>query len=224
MRKVFKYLRLVIGKWQEMVTGGLIAVYLALQPFTLWPAPYRWIFWSVIAGALAVASYRVWAETDSELQLQRSLVQQAAASESPRFQLLATWINGTGPADGELRLILRNTGRLPISNFHLRTLRLGLTDVEFEKLSDLKADVDRDVAYTMHGPGADGRDLLETLMFNWTQIEPKEFDLFADVEKQNGQFRTITFSMSYAPLHNPRRVSGARESERCITFTMVGSS
>src|SRR5579863_6183518 len=57
------YLGRLAKKWMEMVTGGLIAVYLAIQPYTGWSAPHKWIFWSVIAAAWAIASYRVWLDS-----------------------------------------------------------------------------------------------------------------------------------------------------------------
>jgi hypothetical protein len=60
-------------------------------------------------------------------------------------------------------------------------------------------------------------------MVNWTGIDPKDDTLEADVEKQNGQIRTLKFTLSYAPLHNPRRVPHAGETELCLTFTQVSA-
>lgn len=77
MPSVLIYLGRLVKKWMEMVTGGLIAVYLAIQPYTGWAAPHKWIFWSVIAAAWAIASYRVWLDSYRVVEQQRALIAKA---------------------------------------------------------------------------------------------------------------------------------------------------
>jgi hypothetical protein len=59
MSRLLLYFRLLFKEWLAMVTGGLIALYLAVQPFTGWNVVPRWIFWCALAVAYTVASYRV---------------------------------------------------------------------------------------------------------------------------------------------------------------------
>jgi hypothetical protein len=225
MPPVLIYLGRLVKKWMEMVTGGLIAVYLAIQPYTGWPAPHKWIFWLVIAAAWAIASYRVWLDSHRVAEQQRALIAQAASSETPRFHMCPTWQPGPGPAQGSLQLMVRNIGQLPVSEFSLRPLRLALSTVEFGQVKDLNPDEDREVPYKIVGgfPASQSADLLDLLMVNWTGFDPKEYTLEADVLKQNRQVRTLKFTMSYAPLHNPRRVASAAETELCLTFDQVSA-
>jgi hypothetical protein len=117
------------------------------------------------------------------------------------------------------------SGTVPVSQFSLRPLRLALNSVEFGELTDLKPDADREVPYQVFGgfSATDHADLLDLLTINSSDIEPKDYKLEADVLKQNGQARTFQFTLSCAPLHNPRRVSGAPETERCVTITQVSA-
>ena len=225
MPPVLIYLGRLAKKWMEMVTGGLIAVYLAIQPYTGWPAPHKWIFWSVIAAAWAIASYRVWLDSYGVVEQQRALISQAASSEAPRVRLFPAWQSGSGPAQGSLQLMVRNVGKLPVSKFSLRPLRLALSSVQFGEVNDLNPDEDREVPYRFAGAFTASRnvDLLDLLMVTWTDIEPKEYALEADVWKQNGQVRTLKFTMSYASLHNPRRDANAPETEICVNFTQVSA-
>jgi hypothetical protein len=225
MPSVLIYLGRLAKKWMEMVTGGLIAVYLAIQPYTGWAAPHKWIFWSVIAAAWAIASYRVWLDSYRVVEQQRALIAKAGSSEAPRFRLFPAWEPGPGPGEGSLQLMLRNVGKLPVSEFSLRPLRLALSTVEFSQVKDLNPDEDREVQCRVVGAlnASQSADLLDLLMVNWTGIDPKDYTLEADVEKQNGQIRTLKFTLSYAPLHNPRRVPHAGETELCLTFTQVSA-
>lgn len=225
MPPVLIYLGRLLKKWMEMVTGGMIAVYLAIQPFTGWPAPHKWIFWSVIVAACAIASYRVWLDSYRVTEQQRSIIGQATSSEAQRFRLFPAWQPGPDPAHGTLHLMLRNVGRFPVSQFSLRPLRLGFASVEFGELADLRPEADREIPYWVVGgySATNDADLLDLLTINWTGIEPKDHMLEADVLKQNGQTRTIQFTLSYAPLHNPRRSAAAPESERCVTVAQVSA-
>jgi hypothetical protein len=177
----------------------------------------------VIAAAWAIASYRVWLDSYGVVEQQRALIAQAASSEAPRVRLFPAWQSGSGPAQGSMQLMVRNVGKLPVSKFSLRPLRLALNSVQFGEVNDLNPDEDREVPYRIAGgfTASQNVDLLDLLMVTWTDIEPKEYTLEADVLKQNGQVRTIKFTMSYAPLHNPRRVANAPETEICVNFTQV---
>ena len=223
MPSVLIYLGRLVKKWLEMVTGGLIAAYLTIQPYTGWAAPHKWIFWTAIAAALAIASYRVWLDSYRTVEQQRALITRAGSSEAPRIHLFPTWQPGPGPEHGRLQLMLRNVGKLPVSEFSLRPLRLALNTLEFDRLEDLNPDEDREVQYKIVGTLAVSQsvDLLDLLMVNSTGIDPTDCTLEADVLKQNGQIRTLKFTLSYAPLHNPRRVRSAGETGRCLTFTQV---
>ena len=225
MHSVLIYVGRLVKKWMEMLTGGLIAVYLCIQPYTGWEAPHKWIFWSAIAAAWAIASFRVWLESYQVVEQQRALIAKAGSSESPRFRLFPAWQPGPGPAEGSLLLMLRNVGKLPVSEFSLRPLRLALSTVEFNKIKDLNPDEDREVHYKIVGAltASQGADLLDLLMVNWTDIGPKDYTLEADVLKQNGQIRTLKFTLSYAPLHNPRRMPNAGETELSVMFTQVSA-
>jgi hypothetical protein len=121
--------------------------------------------------------------------------------------------------------MLRNVGKLPVSEFSLRPLRLALSTVEFGQVKDLNPDEDREVQYRIVGAltASQSADLLDLLMVNWTGIDPKDYTLEADVLKQNGQIRTLKFTLSYAPLHNPRRVPNASETELSLTFTQIST-
>jgi hypothetical protein len=219
------YLGLVFSKWREMITGGVIALLLALLPFTGLPRVPFWVFWIVIALALAVASYRVWNNVETEAQQLRSDALRASSSEPPQFKLLTSWSDGIGPKEGRLHLFLRNTGRLPIRSLQFRPIGLGFIRVSFKELVDLQSDIDQEIVYTMSGlDPTSTTDLLDVLMIAWNSIDPIEYSLVADVVKHNNQSRTIKFNLSYVPLANPRRVTRANELDECISFTMEGSS
>lgn len=121
--------------------------------------------------------------------------------------------------------MLRNVGKLPVPEFSLRPLCLALSTVEFGQVKDLNPDEDREVQYRTVGglTASQSADLLDLLMVNWTGIDPKDYTLEADVLKQNGQIRTLKFTLSYAPLHNPRRVPNAGETELSLVFTQVSA-
>jgi hypothetical protein len=223
MQTTWIYLRKLASKWIEMVTSGLIAVFLAVQPYTNIQAPHKWIFWTVLAGAVAIASYRVWLDTYLIAERQGLQMKQAASSESAKVRIFAEWDNAVSSAQPRLRLKARNTGRLPLRDFNVLPLRLGLWSVEFDPIIALNSDADEELVSRVRGPmvEAGDSDLLDALMVTWTDITPREYELPANLTKANGQSRTIRFILSYAPLHNPRRVSSATEVELCVTIAQV---
>ena len=225
MQTILIYLRRLFSKWVEMVTGGLIAVFLAVQPYTGIPAPHKWIFWTMLVGAWAIASYRVWRDAYRVAEEQQRQITQSASSESARVRIVVKWHCTTDAAQPSLQLMARNIGRASLHDFTMRGLQLGLWSVEFSRIDSLEPDVDIELVATVHGGMATrgDNDLLDVLMTAWTDIAPKEYQLFAHVIKANGQSRVLRFTLTYAPLHNPRRISDASDIERCVTIDQVSA-
>lgn len=205
-----------------MVTGGLIAVYLAIQPFSGLPAASMKVFWCALLVAFFWASYSVWrAQRILVKQLEERLATQqqwAAAAEEPHVDLFVQWPEGS-PLDPPLRLIARNKGKTVLANFRLKTLRFGFWTVSFAELSRLEPDIDREITYSVAGARSeDASDLLDLLMVHTHDITPVDFQLMAEAGKVNGQKRQLRYVLTYASLHNRRRDPSAREPERCLTI------
>ena len=215
----FVYLRLIVKEWQAIVTGSVLAVLLAVQPYTKLPTPPRWIFWVCLAMAGYVAAFRVWKNTWNELSQYKKDVESLQSSEPSQVFLWASWPDdhaGNRPTT----VNIRNEGRVAIQRVGLRRLQLGLYTVNFEPLTDLKPDEDRKIPCTISGARAGGNeDLLDVLMiYKPSEISPMPFALTIDATKKNGQVTPLRFSLTYAPLHNPGRDPHATETEKCLTF------
>jgi hypothetical protein len=222
---VLIYLRKLCSKWMEMVTSGLIAIFLALQPYTGISAPHKWVFWTILAGASVIASYRVWKDEYQLAEDRAQLILQAASSEPARIHIAVAWHCAANASSSGVRLLARNLGRVPLREFAMHPLQLGLWSVEFQLIPTLQTDTDQELITTLSGPMATPgtNDLLDVLMVNYTGIAPRDYALDASVIKANGQQRILQFSLAYAPLHNPRRVGIATEPERCLTIQQVSA-
>jgi hypothetical protein len=220
MREIWDYVGALFKKTREMLTGGLIALYLVVQPYTSLPSPPRRIFWALIGAAWAVASFRVWRDERREkANLTGILAAMTEAErnaelhqEDPRIALYVRFPDDN-PLRRPLRLFARNQGRLRLRCFQLKTLNIGLYSVSFDEVAELVADIDQPITY--HMPSSEGQpdaDILDLLMIDKpSAISPLTYLLRAEVQKINGQRRGLSYSISYAPLQNPRRVIGASE-------------
>lgn len=139
---VLLYLRKLLSKWMEMVTGGVIAVSLAVHPYTKIPAPPRWVFWTALAGAWAVASFRVWRDSYLLAEEREHALKQFASSESARVRVAVAWNQAEGNGTSKTQLFVRNVGRAPLREFAVHRLQLGLWSVEFHPIPVLRPDVD----------------------------------------------------------------------------------
>lgn len=221
MRLIIEYLRAVLDKWFAMITGGLIAVYLAVQSYVHLPPFSSRIFFSALGSAFAVASFRTWREeriarVAAEQSLE-STKNDIVLSEDPKVEIVVHWPND----DVNLRpvnLTARNKGRSKLLNFRIHDLRLGLVSALFSPIAELQSDVDTAIVVTVPNIQADA-DLLDALMLHYShEISPIDLPLQAEVEKLNGQMRQLNYKLSYVPLSNPRRTSGALEVFRCLTI------
>ncbi len=222
MHELWTYLRAIFTKWQGMVTGGLIAVYLAVQPFSNLPAASKKVFWCALLVAFFWASYRVWrAERLLVTQLDERLAAQQQwllSAEEPHVDLFVQWPEGA-PLEPPLRLVARNKGKTVLTRYRLKTLRFGLWSVSFAEVPQLVPDIDQEITYSIAGARAeDASDLLDLLMVHTHDIAPVDFQLVAEAEKLNGQKRQLRYVLTYASLHNRRRDPNAREPERCLTI------
>ena len=216
---ILEYMRLLFKEWQALVTGSILAVLLAVQPYTRWPAPTRWIFWTCLILAGYVGAYRVWKRTWNELSEHKEVNESLQSSEPPQISLWASWPDDNA-VNRPTTINVRNEGRVAIARVVVRRLQLGLYTVIFEPVSNLNPDEDRVIPYTISGSYAGtSDDLLDALtILRPSEIAPTPFGFTIDATKKNGQVRSLRFLLTYAPLHNPIRDPSAIETERCLTF------
>ena len=100
---VLIYLRKLCSKWMEMVTGGLIAIFLAVQPYTGIPALHKWVFWTILAGVCVIASYRVWRDAYQLAEDRQQLILQAASSEPARIRIAVVWDSAANSSSSGVR-------------------------------------------------------------------------------------------------------------------------
>lgn len=224
------YIKALFSKTREMVTGGLIALYLAIQPYTPLPSTPRKLFWAALGAAWATASFRVWRDerrlknqaTAELVGLQASERDAEVNWEDPRVALYVRWPHDN-PTHGPPRLFARNRGRFRLRSFQLKTLTISLYSVSFDEVAELAPDIEQPITY--HTPAVGGElntDILDLLMVNKpSEIGPMIYQLRAEVQKENGQRRDLVYSLTYAPLHNPRRVPGASEFNLLIVVDQV---
>jgi hypothetical protein len=225
MSDVFDDVITLARKWIEMVTGGLIAVYLVIQPFTGLPSAPRKLFFAALAAAWAVASFRVWRDQKrqalawrNEIARMQIQIQEAANTEEPNIMVLVRWPKDD-PPQRPVKLIARVRGKSKLSRVKFSDLRIGLHAVTFPEIPELLPDRDDEIGYIApQDTSGAAVDILDLLMVNRpTEISPMSYPLVANLEKANGQMRRLSYTLTYAPLHNQRRVSGANETYRCIT-------
>ena len=213
------YMRLLFKEWQALVTGSILAVLLAVQPYTRWPAPTRRIFWTCLVLAGYVGAYRVWKRTWDELSEHKEAIESLQSSEPPQISLWASWPDDNA-VNRPTTINVRNEGRVALARMVVRRLQLGLYTVIFEPVTNLKPDEDREILYTISGAHASpSDDLLDVLTIQRpSEIAPTSFAFTIDATKNNGQVRPLRFLLTYAPLHNPIRDPHASETGKCLTF------
>jgi len=229
MRDLGDYFKALFGKTREMLTGGLIALYLVIQPFTSLPSTPRRFFWAILIIAVVVAGFRAWRdERRGKSQLAAELFDlhqreqnTEVLREEPRVMLFVRWPEND-PSRGPLSLFARNRGRFRLRSFLLNSLHIGLHSVSFVEVPELLPDVDYQITYQIPGAQDEAIDLLDLLMINKpTEISPVRYQLRGEVQKENGQRRSLGYSLIYAPLHNPRRVNRASEFSSMIVIEQV---
>lgn len=230
MDDVSAYIRALFNKTRELLTGGLIALYLVIQPYTSLPSPPRKIFWGLVAVAWSVASFRVWREERRErIQSTSALgaLRQGALNaelyrEDPRIALYVRWPDDD-PRRGPMKLFARNQGRFLLRSLQLKTLNIGFHSVAFDGVAVLPPDENLEITYRIPDAGAQQKfDLLDLIMVDKSStLKPVAYRLTADVQKENGQRSILSYSLSYAPMQNPRRIASASDFDCLITFEQM---
>jgi hypothetical protein len=230
MREIWAYIKALFNKTLASLTGGFIALYLVIQPYTSLPSPPRKVFWALVAAAWSVASFRVWREerharnrlSNDLAAMQRAEMEAEVFREEPRVFLFVKW-PGDDPMHGPMRLFVRNQGRFPLGSLKLKPLRIGLHTAIFDEVAALLPGADQPISYHVVGSEEQQEvDVLDLLMINKPiEISPIEVRLGAEVKKQNGQPRDLSFLLTYAPLQNPRRVRNASEVDTMILIEQI---
>jgi hypothetical protein len=222
-----EYFAVLWKRWSGKLTGGLLAVYLAVQSFGLLPPMTRRIFLASLVLLWVFASLDVWveqrrrcAQLEDELsELRRSWKESSAAVEDPKVALFVRWPDDD-PRNRPLKIVARNKGKVTVPSFQINKVKMAFDYLSFSEVTNLEPDIEREVGISIPANALsqeiDLHDLLETLAPN--QISPIEIPLSAKVTKPNGQERTLKYSLCYVRLSDPRLDTGAREIERCVSI------